>query len=382
MSYAVFLPSGYDSTRAWPIAFLMDPRGRAGIPLDRLRPTAERLGYVLFSSYNTLSDSATDINERALNAMLTDAQMQFSIDKRRIYLVGFSGTARISWDFGAALGDAVAGIFAAGASGMNFAREVATSRERVPAPAYFGVVGDTDFNYEEMQSFELWLTRQNIPHRIRSFAGGHAWPPDSLFAEAFEWFELRASITGLRPADARQTSAAFTHDSAAAAALEQAGNLADAWQRWREIARDYPHPLAEKEANRLASKAKTRRALQLKHDLNRRFFEFHATLVKWVLDLHRAHMPPDIRTARKALGLDERLRAARAPERDYALAAQRELEHVYVLFSFYEPRTLVQQNKPDHALLLLELAEIIKPGTLDRMRADPRWEPLLRNRFP
>src|SRR5688500_5721487 len=99
MSYAVYLPLGYSAARQWTIAFLMDPRGRATTPMDRMRAGAEEYGYVLLSSYNTLSDSATDVNERALNAMLVDAQTTLSIDKQRIYLIGFSGTARISWDF-------------------------------------------------------------------------------------------------------------------------------------------------------------------------------------------------------------------------------------------------------------------------------------------
>src|SRR5262245_22916909 len=176
-TYAAYIPARYDTTRAWPIAFLMDPRGRALIPLERMRAAAEHFGYILLSSYNTISDSATNANVVAMNAMLTDAQKTLRVDTRRIYLVGFSGTARVSWDFAGELKDRVAGIFGAGASGLNFA--LALRGAPPPKTVFYGAVGTTDFNYEEMRSFEPWLQQQSIPRRVRYFAGAHQWPADS-----------------------------------------------------------------------------------------------------------------------------------------------------------------------------------------------------------
>ena len=75
----------------------MDPRGRALVPLSLFKDAAERLGYILLSSYNTVSDGAAEPNVRALDAMLQEAQEHFAVDERRIYLAGFSGTARMSW---------------------------------------------------------------------------------------------------------------------------------------------------------------------------------------------------------------------------------------------------------------------------------------------
>ncbi len=96
-SYAVYLPSDYKLSRKWPALFLMDPRGRARVPLDRFVEVAERRGYILVSSYNTASDTSADGNTPALRAMLTDANYMFSINSTRFYLAGFSGTARVAW---------------------------------------------------------------------------------------------------------------------------------------------------------------------------------------------------------------------------------------------------------------------------------------------
>ena len=51
--YALYLPSSFTRDRQWPVLFLLDPRGRALIPLQRFQPVAERLGYIVISSYNT-----------------------------------------------------------------------------------------------------------------------------------------------------------------------------------------------------------------------------------------------------------------------------------------------------------------------------------------
>jgi hypothetical protein len=96
-SYAVYLPSAYGPHREWPVLFAMDPRGRARIPLDLFQEAAERHGYIIVSSYNTASDTDGDPNTPAMRAMLADTPQLFFADGERIYLTGFSGTARVGW---------------------------------------------------------------------------------------------------------------------------------------------------------------------------------------------------------------------------------------------------------------------------------------------
>lgn len=43
-SYAAYLPSDYDASRRWPILFLMDPRGRALVPVALFQAAAEEHG--------------------------------------------------------------------------------------------------------------------------------------------------------------------------------------------------------------------------------------------------------------------------------------------------------------------------------------------------
>lgn len=110
--YVLYVPSGYDAERPEPVLFLMDPRGRAMVPMRRFESAAEAQGYVLISSYQTLSDagSAFAVNARALTAMLRDVQVRLSVDASRFYLVGCSGTAHYAWTAAAGPDGHVAGL--------------------------------------------------------------------------------------------------------------------------------------------------------------------------------------------------------------------------------------------------------------------------------
>ena len=113
-TYALYLPTSYTPARRWPVVILMDPRGRALVPLELFREAAERLDYVLVSSYDTASDGPREPNILAMRAILPDIEKRIALDTRRLYLAGFSGTARFGWDLGVALGDSLAGHIGVG----------------------------------------------------------------------------------------------------------------------------------------------------------------------------------------------------------------------------------------------------------------------------
>ena len=89
--------------------FVLDPRGRALLGLKLFQAAAARLGWVVLSSYNTLSDGPPEPNVNAVNAMLAWAQTHPALDPTRLYLAGFSGTARAGLGFAVALRGHVAG---------------------------------------------------------------------------------------------------------------------------------------------------------------------------------------------------------------------------------------------------------------------------------
>jgi len=178
-SYALYLPSAWTAERAWPLLVALDPGGRGLVPVERFRAAAERRGWIVVGSYDARNGDAAQMaaNDRAVDAILADAQRRFSIDRRRLYFAGMSGMARYAWGVAVQLDGEAAGLIGAAA---GFPRPtglwVATLGRVRPFP-YFGTTGTTDFNREEMEAVDSALDPTSLPHRLARFEGAHDWPP-------------------------------------------------------------------------------------------------------------------------------------------------------------------------------------------------------------
>jgi predicted esterase len=364
-SYAVYLPSRYDRAKRWPILFLMDPRGRALVPLNLFQEAAEERGYLLMSSYDTMSDGFREPNEVAIQAMVSDALDHLAIDTRRLYMVGFSGTAREAWEFASRIPDNVAGVigFGAGLPGEWMDRALAVPRGDV---AYFGGAGTTDFNYEELRELDAALDDTEIQHRIQFFDGSHEWAPRELCARAIDWMELQAIKADLRLDDAAWVEDLYSALLEEARTLEASGYLYEAAQAFRHLAadfsglRDVSEPGSRWAAlQRLefvkAAQATLAELAQLRKEFDDELMVIAAEL-EWQSDL------PSVSNARRQLGIDELLATSQSAEDTLrAHGAKRRLENAFVQLSFYTPRNMLQRSLPDRALAALDIADAIKP---------------------
>lgn len=368
--WALFVPSQYDASTPVPILFLMDPRGRAMIPLDRARGAAERFGWAIISSYNTMSDGPLDPNVRAMSAMLEDAQSLLQLDTRRFYLAGFSGTARVAWAITPRLDSAVAGILGAGAGTPVRAEWLAGPD--APRVAFFGTAGTTDFNYNEVMDLERWLRTGNHTYALRAFEGSHEWPPESIFSDAIAWFEIQAMRSGRRKPDAAIADSLFTTWHARADSLARTGTdpeILYGLDLFEEIARSFDglhdiHP-ARSAADSLKVQANVRSAIERRNQLARHNADFNTRFFRVMADVRKAEEPMEPDRVVRDLRIDEIIRerdeAVRRADRLTADAAQRKLESIFVNTSFYTAQTFLDSHRPDHALAILHVAHRIHP---------------------
>ena len=363
-SYALYLPPGYTTARTWPVLFVLDPRGRALLAEKLFEDAAGRLGWVVMSSYNTLSDGPPEPNVNAMNAMLASAQ-RLAIDPARVYLAGFSGTSRVSLQFAVRLRGHVAGVIAVGgALGFELGGpETAFAGDSTFA--VFGSAGTRDFNYEEMFAMGERFRTTRVPYRVVAFDGPHSWPPASLCGDALEWLELRAMVGGLRVLDSGWVRTRLAAELARATDLEAQGHTADAWRLDDAIARDYARwpearPASERaaalradqtivryeaEAHRLAERDQ-RQGLELQKTLERERAGHEASTLESVTGkLHIADL-------QKTVERGDSLEAA---------SARRQLARVYVWLAFYEPRRYLAIGAPARAVRMLEAAVTIGP---------------------
>jgi poly(3-hydroxybutyrate) depolymerase len=188
-SYALYLPSGYTSSRAWPVILAFDPGARGRIPVERYQVAAERYGLIVVGSNNARNGSMEF--PRTLAALTADVSARFMVDQKRVYLAGMSGGART------ALGVALASKGIAGVIASSAGYPDNVQRKALPFPL-FATAGTDDFNRLEMRRLVRELT---TPHHLAMFSGGHVWLSSELAVEAVEWMEVQAIKAGIKPRD-------------------------------------------------------------------------------------------------------------------------------------------------------------------------------------
>lgn len=364
-TFALYLPPGYTTERRWPVLLVLDPRGRALLGLKLFQDAAARLGWIVLSSYNTLSDGPPEPNVNAVNAMLATAQARLSTDPRRLYLAGFSGTARAALAFAVALRGHVAGVIAVGgALGFELGGpETAFAGDSTFA--YFGAAGTRDFNYEEVLAMGDRFRATRVPFRVVVFDGPHSWPPEDTCADALEWLELRAMVGGLRALDSGWARARLERCGTPQLALERLGRWTEALRLDDAIARDYARwPDAGGAASRAAalrrSPAVTRYESEA-HRLAERDLQQGTELPQIFAWARSQRDPPALETLVGKLHIAELQHAAEHGDSLEAASARRLLARVFVNLAFYEPRAYVATGAPSRAVRMLEAAVTIGP---------------------
>lgn len=377
--HAFYVPSGYSADRGWPLVLIMDARGRALVPLERMIPAAERWGYILVSSYDTASDGPSEPNAVAVEAMLEDAQNLFSVDARRLYFVGFSGTARQAWTFGRQLAAYTHGVIGFGAGLPSPTFLLTMQLDGGPPPfAFFGGAGRLDFNYEEVRSLDDRLDESGLTHRLRFYEGPHAWPPEEVFADALEWMEIRAARAGLTQRSTAELDALYEARAAQADSLADGGDLLAAADAYRALAEGFdglrPTADADEALRRILEsdgyddqRARLQEILREREAFDERFAAF-------LDDVRDDDEPFDVDDAVDRLGLEERLartggdgpaalRDRAGPGDSDVLMDRRILDAVYVRASFYEPASLLVDGAWEKAEAFYRLADRIRPDS-------------------
>lgn len=231
-SYALYLPSQYNPSKRWPIIYAFDPAARGNVPVELMKDTAERHGYIVVGSNNSRNGS-WKIEAEAAQAMLEDTHARLAIDDRRVYFAGFSGGARVASQI-AQRCNCAAGVLL---NGAGFSPGAPPSRE--VTFAVFAAVGSFDFNYPEVAELDEKLEEAGYAHVLRHFDGPHQWAPASLMEETLAWFRLVAMKQSREPRDDAFVAAQVAEATVRAHALEQSGDPYAAWREYLQAAASF-----------------------------------------------------------------------------------------------------------------------------------------------
>ena len=356
-SYALYLPKAYRPDRQWPILYVFDARSNGPRAAERFLAGAERYGFLVASSNNSLSDGPVEPNVLSMRAMWADTHSRLSIDPRRVYAAGFSGTVRFACQRALAAPGTIQGVVAAGA-GFPF-----ETRPTKDTPfLYYGTVGDRDFNYYEVLDVAEAMTDLALPHRVEVWAGPHDWMPEELATRALGWLELQAMKKGLREKDAALVQALWSDDLARARALE-ASDLPEAHRLYTRMAEDY-RGLVDAEAlnevavqvSKIAASDAFKKERRLREEREQRDKQYLAAAPK-------ALSTADLAQALEDLRIQELKKEAESSDPAERLAARRLLNTLLGQTTSYLPRMFTEQGNHDRAAFVLSVAAEISPDS-------------------
>jgi hypothetical protein len=362
--YAVYLPSSYNAATKHPVLFVMDYRGRARTAANVFIEAAERFGWIIVSSSNSVSDETPLPTVKALQAMWKDAYDRFPIDEKRIYLAGLSGTARTATWVASQVPGSIAGVIGAAAGFAPLSPPSSSTKF-----LYFGTVGDVDYNYWEMRQLESRLNELQLHHRVEYFSGTHGWMPPRLAMRAIEWMELRAMRAGLREVDRTLIDGWWWRDLHAAEYFEEAGQELSAAFRLHAVARDYAGLRSAAQTGDVAARIARLNVNPLVSAGVRAREEGaarHAARIADAMQLLADVFPKGAKAAAEPaektierLGIPTLVQTAAGPIPSAALDARRALAELDVQTGFYLPVEALQAGDDARAAFYLEIQTAI-----------------------
>ena len=185
VNYSIYIPKSYEQGKNIPVIFAFDPHANGMLPVDLLKDDAEKFGYMVVGSNNSKNGLAWESNKAMIDVLFDDIFAKYSIDKRRVYTIGFSGGSRVA-SLVALLKGGINGVIGCGAGFPNFNQPIENKF------SYLGFVGNADFNLFEMNKLDKELSTMGFTHYIEVFNGKHEWIHKTMVADVFVWMEFNA----------------------------------------------------------------------------------------------------------------------------------------------------------------------------------------------
>lgn len=362
-AYALYLPSTYTPERQWPILYAFDARGKGKPVAELFQRAGETYGWIVVSSWSTASDVGGDKpmegNFAAMKALWADTHARFSIDDKRVYAAGYSGTVRFACILALTAPGSITGIIGASAG-----FPIGSPPKKDNPFVFYGTYGNRDFNYYEMRDLDQALATLAVPHRIEGFEGTHDWPPVDLATRAVGWMELQAMKKGLREKSPALIEAEWAADRERAKA-QAAAHPADALHTWSAMVADYAGlrdvSEAEREAAALAASPDCQRELREREARDRRDKEIIANAPGILARASPGNEPVTVAQIAAALKIPELKKRAESADVEESLSAKRILNTYRGQTTSYLPQSFAAKKQYDRAIFMLSLGAEILP---------------------
>jgi len=188
-TYEIYLPTGYDSTKTYPVIFSFDSHGNGSVAIAGFKQAADRFGFVIVGS-NYIRNGIADY-DKIITSLVTDVKNRFPVDAKAQYTAGFSGGARMANYYG--LQNQYTGIISCGAGFKQ--KDIQGTGVVI---YIYNIAGTRDCNFAETAYLPGSNECSTDKYLTQSFIGIHEWPTTKVLTDAVEFMYVRLLIDKIR----------------------------------------------------------------------------------------------------------------------------------------------------------------------------------------
>lgn len=399
VSYALFLPPDYTKEKPCPILFLFDPHGDGLLPVNLFNAEAAKNGFIIAGSNNSKNGMPIEQTTSIYNTMLADLDSRFKIEKKAIYVCGFSGGSRVAGAVSITEGG-VAGVVGCGAGLPDI------NQSPVQPFSYLAVVGNQDFNYSEILQLDESLESAGYQHHLLVFEGIHQWPPKEMIPDIFTWLRFDAMRQKAIPAERAEINSFIEKNDKIAGTLALKGQLASQQEMYIKMLH-YLQGLTDvaplqSEIKRLSAekevieyKIQQKQLLELERNLQQKYAsEFQSQSLAWwtkeAAQLHsqteKTQNPGTKLVYQRVLGflsMNSYMYSGNALKQGDLVVAERFIE-IYRLVDppnaehrYMAAKVAARKQNPDEVFNALDQAFALGFKDINRLKADADFKPYL-----
>ena len=167
--YHILLPENLDKSGKMPILLVLDAHGDGKMAVEKFIPAVQNFPCIVVGS--DLIKNNFPGYEQAIIEILADIVAKYTIDVNEILISGFSGGARMAYNY--SLRHRVNGVLMCGAG----------PGKQLPACPVYAISGIGDFNFSENYVSPSMETFNNSKFTADYFFGNHEWPQSSQLSD-------------------------------------------------------------------------------------------------------------------------------------------------------------------------------------------------------
>ncbi len=177
LSFALYLPSSYDTSRKFPVIIFFDPHGSGNFVVTKYHHLAEEFGEILIGSNDSKNGLSFEQTNQIANTLVSEVISRLSVENE-VTLSGFSGGARVALSSAMSNQNVSSVIYCGAAMPVQNGSRIFSA---------LGFAGVNDMNYADVIGFDQSLRSTSYNHFLIEWNGKHEWPDSASFRDAFYW---------------------------------------------------------------------------------------------------------------------------------------------------------------------------------------------------